>query len=98
MALPVLTFVQTCQPSGEDNLSSEGGFNIPSKDSTVAYLWRDHLIDGEQRTLSKVGILRSRIGVGSRCPGGFAVKVRRIVVAAAADNLRRYSACVPSVP
>src|SRR5260221_9512367 len=87
-ALPVLTFVQTCQPSGEDNLGSEGGFNIPSKDSTVADLWRDHLIDGEQRTLTEIRFLRIGIGVGSGCAGRLAVEISGVMVTAAVDDLR----------
>ena len=89
MGLPILAFVQACQPSSENYLGSESGFDVAGKDGAVADLWRDHLIDGEQRTLAKVGLLRIRIGVGSGRTGGFAIKVSGIVVAAAIHNLGR---------
>ena len=89
MVLPVLAFVQTCQPGSQDNLRGEGGFDKAGEDGAVAYLWRDHFIDSEQRTLAKVRFLRIRVGIGSRCAGGFAVKVSRVVVTAAVHNLRR---------
>ncbi len=88
MGLPILAFVQACQPSSENYLGSESGFDVAGKDGAVAYLWRDHLIDGEQRTLAKVSLLRIRIGIGSGRTGGFAVKVGGVMVAATIDDLR----------
>ena len=81
MVLPVLAFVQTCQPGSQDNLRGEDG--------AVPYLRGDDLIDGQQGTLAKICFLRIGVGVGSSCAGGFAIKISGIMVAAAIHNLGR---------
>jgi len=89
MVLPVLALVEACQPSSQDHLGGEGGFDKAGKDGAVAYLRRDDLIDGQQGTLAKIRFLRIGVGVGSSCAGGFAIKISGIMVAAAIHNLGR---------
>ena len=53
----------------------------------TADLRGDNFINGKQRALAKIGFLRVRVSIGSRCARGFAVVIGGIVVAAAVDDL-----------
>lgn len=59
-----------------------------SEDGAVAYPWRNHFIDREQRTLAKVGFLRIRIRVGSGRTRCFAVEIGGVMIATAIGDLR----------
>ena len=74
--------------TSENGLGGEGGFDKAREDGVVADLRRDHFIDGEQGTLTKVGFLRVGVRISRRCARGFAIKVGGIVVATTIDNLR----------
>ncbi len=100
--LPVLACVKPCQSSGEDNLSSEGRFDIAGKDGAVAYLRCDNLINREQWALPEVGLAGFGIGIGGGRAGGFAVEVSGVMIAPTVDVIcvanPVNSACAPSVP
>src|SRR5258708_39770405 len=85
--MPILAFIQACQPSGQDDLGSESRFDITGQDSTVAYLRSDNFSNGEQWALTKVRFLRIRISIRSCCARGFAVEVGGVVIATTIDNL-----------
>lgn len=87
MALPALAFVQAGQSGSQNALGSKGRFDIAGKNGTVAYLRCDDLINREQKSLTKVGLRRIGIRIGSGRARGFAVKIGGIVVATTIDDL-----------